>query len=184
MVRNGPGFPFFPLTFDLIQPGGSERTSSPFFSLINNQFFSAAAAPIICAAKAGGTKLTVETCPHYLTIAAEEIPDGATQYKCAPPIRETANQERLWKALGDGTIDFVASDHSPAPPQTKCTDTGDYMRAWGGIASLQLTLPLLWTRAHKRGFGIEDIARWLCRIIRRENLLLSTACVWPRSTTW
>ncbi|PYY00376.1 MAG: allantoinase AllB [Acidobacteria bacterium] len=133
---------------------------------------SSAAAPIICAAKAGGTKLTVETCPHYLTIAAEEIPDGATQYKCAPPIRETANQERLWKALGDGTIDFVASDHSPAPPQTKCTDTGDYMRAWGGIASLQLTLPLLWTRAHKRGFGIEDIARWLCREPARISGLL------------
>ena len=124
---------------------------------------SAAAAPMIRAAKANGTKLTVETCPHYLTITAEDIPDGATQFKCAPPIREAANQERLWDALRDRTIDFVASDHSPAPPQMKCTDTGDYMQAWGGIASLQLTLPLLWTSAHKRGFGIGDVARWLCR---------------------
>lgn len=124
---------------------------------------SAAAIPMIRKAKAGGTKLSVETCPHYLTIAAEEIPDGATQFKCAPPIREAANQERLWEALRDRTIDFVATDHSPAPPQMKCTDTGDYMRAWGGIASLQLSLPLIWTGAHKRGFGLGDVARWLCR---------------------
>ena len=124
---------------------------------------SAAAIPMIRKAKATGAKLSVETCPHYLTITAEEIPDGQTQFKCAPPIRESANQECLWDALRDGTIDFVATDHSPAPPQMKCTDTGDYMRAWGGIASLQLSLPLLWTSAHKRGFGIGDVARWLCR---------------------
>lgn len=124
---------------------------------------SAAAIATIRKAKAGGAKLSVETCPHYLTIAAEEIPDGATQFKCAPPIREAANQERLWEALQDGTIDFVATDHSPAPPQMKCTDTGDYMRAWGGIASLQLSLSLIWTSAHKRGFGLGDVARWLCR---------------------
>ncbi|HWY67805.1 MAG TPA: allantoinase AllB [Terriglobales bacterium] len=124
---------------------------------------SGAAAPMIHAAKSSGIKVSVETCPHYLTIAAEEIPDGATQFKCAPPIREAANQERLWDALRDGTIDFVATDHSPAPPQTKCAETGDYMRAWGGIASLQLSLPLLWTSAHKRGFGIDDVANWLCR---------------------
>jgi len=124
---------------------------------------SAAAISMIRAAKGSGAKLTVETCPHYLTIAAEEIPDGATHFKCAPPIREAANRERLWEALGDGTIDFVATDHSPAPPQMKCTDTGDYLRAWGGIASLQLSLPLIWSSAHKRGFGISDAARWLCR---------------------
>lgn len=124
---------------------------------------SAAAVPMIRKAKASGAKLTVETCPHYLTIAAEEIPKGATQFKCAPPIRESANQQLLWEALRDGTIDFAATDHSPAPPEMKCTETGDYMRAWGGIASLQLALPLLWTSAHKRGFGITDLARWLCR---------------------
>jgi len=125
---------------------------------------SSTAVPMIREAKARGINITVETCPHYLTIAVEEIPDGATQFKCAPPIREAANQEHLWAALRDGTIDFVASDHSPAPPQVKCTDTGDYMRAWGGIASLQLTLPLLWTSAHKRGFGISEVADWLCRL--------------------
>jgi len=124
---------------------------------------SAAAVPMIRAAKASGTKISVETCPHYLTIVAEEIPDGATQLKCAPPVRESDNQRRLWEALRDGTIDFVATDHSPAPPALKCIETGDYMRAWGGIASLQLSLPLLWTGAYKRGFGISDVAEWLCR---------------------
>jgi len=124
---------------------------------------SSSAAPIIREAKKSGISITVETCPHYLTLAAEEIPDGATQFKCAPPIREAANQEHLWAALRNGTIDFVATDHSPAPPQMKCTDAGDCMRAWGGIASLQLSLPLLWTSAHKRGFGIDDVAKWLCR---------------------
>lgn len=124
---------------------------------------SSGAVAMICAAKASGIQITVETCPHYLTISAEEIPDGATQFKCAPPIRDAVNQERLWAALQEGAIDFVATDHSPAPPQVKCTDSGDYVRAWGGIASLQLSLPLLWTSAHKRGFGLRDLAKWLCR---------------------
>ena len=98
---------------------------------------SAAALPMIRAAKANRTELTIETCPQYLTIASEKIPDGATQFKCAPPIRDAANQKLLWSALRDGTIDFVASDHSPAPPQMKCLDSGDYMQAWGGIASTE-----------------------------------------------
>jgi allantoinase len=124
---------------------------------------SASAIPKIRAAKQRGVIMTVETCPHYLTIAAEEVPDGGTAFKCAPPIRESANQQELWAALRENVIDFIASDHSPAPPEMKCCDTGDFMRAWGGIASLQLSLPLVWTGARKREIGIEHVANWLCR---------------------
>ena len=124
---------------------------------------SSAAVSMIRDAKSKGINISIETCPHYLTISAEEIPDGATQFKCAPPIRDAANQELLWAALQEGTIDFVATDHSPAPPSMKCVDTGDFMRAWGGIASLQLSLPLLWTNAHERGLSLLELAKWLCR---------------------
>jgi len=112
-------------------------------------------------ARRAGLPLTLETCPHYLTFAAEEIPDGATAYKCAPPIRERENRERLWRALGDGTIDLVASDHSPAPPALKCLEAGDFFRAWGGIASLELALAATWTGARARGRNLRDLARWL-----------------------
>jgi len=124
---------------------------------------SASAIPKIREAKQRGVSITVETCPHYLTIAAEEVPVGATAFKCAPPIRESANQQELWDALRENVIDFIASDHSPAPPEMKCCDTGDFMRAWGGIASLQLALPLVWTGARKREIEIEHVANWLCR---------------------
>jgi allantoinase len=124
---------------------------------------SSSAIPKIRAAKKRGVSITVETCPHYLSLAAEEVPNGATAFKCAPPIRESANQQELWAALREDVIDFVASDHSPAPPAMKCCDTGDFMRAWGGIASLQLGLPLVWTGARKRNIGIEHVADWLCR---------------------
>jgi allantoinase len=159
-------------TWLMSHPGAAEDQAIELLIRLSREFkarvhvvhlSSATAAPMIRTARASGAKVTVETCPHYLTIAAEEIPDGATQFKCAPSIRGAANQELLWSAMRDGTIDFVASDHSPAPSQMKCVDTGDYMRAWGGIASLQLTLPLLWTSAHKRGFSIDDVAKWLCR---------------------
>jgi len=113
-------------------------------------------------AKKDGLPVTVETCPHYLYWSAKDIGDGATQFKCAPPIREEENRERLWGALRAGLIDLVASDHSPCPPAMKCGDTGDFLRAWGGIASLQLSLPLLWTMASARGFSLADVARWLC----------------------
>src|SRR5438552_1565292 len=112
-------------------------------------------------ARRAGLPLTLETCPHYLTFAAEEIPDGATAYKCAPPIRERENRERLWRALGDGTIDLVASDHSPAPPALKCLEAGDFFRSWGGIASLELALAATWTGARARGRNLHDLARWL-----------------------
>jgi allantoinase len=113
-------------------------------------------------AKADGIQLTVETCPHYLHLAAENIPDGATEFKCCPPIRERANREQLWEALRDGTIDMVVSDHSPCPPDMKLREQGDFMKAWGGISSLQLRLPLMWTEARARGFTVNQLAEWLC----------------------
>lgn len=116
----------------------------------------------IARAKAKGLPLTVETAQHYLYFSAEEIPDGRTEFKCAPPIREKANNEKLWQALKAGIIDFVATDHSPAPPSMKQAETGDLQKAWGGIASLQLALPVLWTAARKRGCSPVDLARWLC----------------------
>jgi allantoinase len=113
-------------------------------------------------AKTDGLRVTLETCPHYLTFAAEEIPSGATQFKCAPPLRERANREKLWSALGDATIDLIASDHSPCPPAMKLCDQGDFLRAWGGIASLQLTLPAVWTQARSRGYALTHLAKWMC----------------------
>jgi len=113
-------------------------------------------------AKAAGVKISAETCPHYLYFVAEEIPDRATEFKCCPPIRESDNRERLWDALADGTIEMIVSDHSPCPPEMKLRDSGDFLRAWGGISSLQLRLPVVWTEARKRGHSIEDLAHWLC----------------------
>ncbi|MFK4088387.1 allantoinase AllB [Kribbella sp. NPDC020789] len=122
---------------------------------------SAEVLPLIAAAKADGVRITAETCPHYLTFAAEEIPDGATQYKCCPPIRESANRDLLWEGLRDGTIDLVVSDHSPSTIELKSLDTGDFGTAWGGIASLQLGLPAVWTEARRRGFTPSDVIRWM-----------------------
>jgi allantoinase len=113
-------------------------------------------------AKAERLAISVETCPHYLSFAAEDIPDGATEFKCAPPIRSRENRERLWGGLDDGAIDFIATDHSPCPPALKLPDEGDFLRAWGGIASLQLSLPVVWTRARSRGYSVSRLAEWLC----------------------
>jgi allantoinase len=123
---------------------------------------SADALPMLREAKAAALRITTETCPHYLTFAAEEIPDGATEFKCCPPIRERENREQLWSALGDGTIDMIVSDHSPCPPEMKSRETGDFLAAWGGISSLQLRLPIVWTEARRRGFSIQELAGWLC----------------------
>ena len=111
------------------------------------------------AAKAEGLPLTVETCPHYLTFAAEEIADGATHFKCCPPVRERENREKLWEAVADGTIDMVVSDHSPCIPALKLQESGDFMDAWGGIAALQFGLPVMWTNLKSRGFGLADLTR-------------------------
>jgi allantoinase len=123
----------------------------------------AAALPQLSAARRDGVAITVETCPHYLTFAAEEIPDGSPAYKCAPPIREQRERESLWKGLAAGDIDLVATDHSPSPPALKHLDDGDNVRAWGGIASLQLGLAALWTGMSTRGLPIERLADWLAR---------------------
>jgi allantoinase len=117
--------------------------------------------PRIASARAEGLPLTAETCPHYLHFTAERVPDGATAFKCAPPIREEANREALWRALGDGTLDFVASDHSPCSPALKQLEQGDFVAAWGGIAGLQLALPVTWTEARRRGFTLSHLARWM-----------------------
>jgi allantoinase len=119
--------------------------------------------PMIARARDIGIRITAETCPHYLSFSAEEIPDGATQYKCCPPIREAANRELLWSGLRDQTIDLVVSDHSPSTADLKRLDTGDFGEAWGGIASLQLGLPAVWTEARRRGFTLSDVARWMCQ---------------------
>ncbi len=121
----------------------------------------AEALPTLRLARAEFMPITVETCPHYLTFAAEDIPDGATQYKCAPPIRDAANREALWGALMAGDIDLVASDHSPCPPALKRSDTGDFFAAWGGIASLELGLSAVWTGARAQGASLADVARWM-----------------------
>ena len=112
-------------------------------------------------AKEEGLPVTAETCAHYLALAAEDIADGATEFKCAPPIRERENRERLWRALSSGVLDMVVSDHSPAPPEIKARETGDFAKAWGGIASLGLTLSVVWTEAHRRGCTLADVARWM-----------------------
>jgi len=129
---------------------------------------------MIRAAKAEGLPLTVETCPHYLHCCAEEIPDGATLFKCAPPIRSAANRDQLWAALADGTIDLIATDHSPCPPHMKHLDPtepgeapaalgeepGRFDEAWGGIASLSTALPVLWTDCLRRGYTLSQLAQW------------------------
>lgn len=117
--------------------------------------------PLLKRARAGGLPLTIETCPHYLTFAAEEIPDGATHFKCCPPVRERENREKLWAALADGTIDMIVSDHSPCTPNLKLLETGDFLEAWGGIAALQFSLPAIWTQLQKRGFGLLELTRWM-----------------------
>jgi allantoinase len=122
---------------------------------------SAGALPLIRQARQQGLPLTVETCPHYLSLAAEAIPDGATQFKCCPPIRGERNRDALWQALGSGDIDCVVSDHSPSTPELKRLDSGDFSQAWGGIASVQLGFPVVWTEAVRRGHGLGDVARWM-----------------------
>ncbi|QNE73935.1 allantoinase AllB [Streptomyces finlayi] len=112
----------------------------------------------IAAAKREGVRVSVESCPHFLTLTAEEVPDGATEFKCCPPIREAANQDALWQGLADGTIDCIVSDHSPCTTDLK---TPDFASAWGGISSLQLGLPAIWTEARRRGHGIDDVVRWM-----------------------
>ncbi|HEU0182081.1 MAG TPA: amidohydrolase family protein, partial [Agromyces mariniharenae] len=115
----------------------------------------------IAAARREGVRLSAETCPHYLTLTAEEIAPGATAFKCCPPIRGAANREGLWAGLESGTFDFVVSDHSPAPASLKLAGHGDFAEAWGGIASLQLGLPVVWTEARRRGIPLARVVEWM-----------------------
>lgn len=117
----------------------------------------------IAAARADGVRLTVETCPHYLSFVASEVPDGATEFKCCPPVREADNRELLWRGLADGTINGVVSDHSPCTLALKRFDSGDFADAWGGVSSLQLGLSAVWTQARARGHDLVDVARWMSR---------------------
>jgi allantoinase len=122
---------------------------------------SATALPLLARARSEGLPISVETCPHYLCLSAEDVPLGDTRFKCAPPIRERTNRDALWQGLVDGIIDFVVTDHSPCTPGLKQLGAGDFTEAWGGIASLSLGLPSLWTEARARGIGIEQLAGWL-----------------------
>jgi allantoinase len=121
----------------------------------------AAALPLLAEAKAEGLRITAETCPHYLVFDEERIPDGASAFKCCPPIRDAANQDALWRGLADGTIDLVVSDHSPSTAERKLAGDGDFQVAWGGIAGLQFGLPAVWTSARRRGIPLETVVAWL-----------------------
>jgi allantoinase len=145
--------------------------------------------------KRSGLPITVETCPHYLHFIAEQIPDGATQYKCAPPIRTAAHRELLWDGLARGVIDTIGSDHSPCPPEMKQLESGNFMAAWGGIASLQLTLPIVWTECFARSIPMEQMFRWvsdnpakLIGLSARKGRLAAgydaDLIVWNPETTW
>ncbi|MEM9417546.1 MAG: allantoinase AllB [Planctomycetota bacterium] len=117
--------------------------------------------PMLAEAKNEGLPLTVETCPHYLAFAAENIPDGFTLAKCAPPVRDEGNRRALWDALQSGLIDMVVSDHSPCPPDMKSLEEGSFEKAWGGISSLQLGLSIIWKMAQEAGLGLRDVAAWM-----------------------
>jgi allantoinase len=116
---------------------------------------------VIVRARAEGLRISAETCPHYLTFAADDVPDADTRFKCAPPIRAREHREALWRGLMSGALDLIATDHSPAPPSTKCIDSGDFIRAWGGIASLQIGLAAAWTGAVQRGISLDLLLQWM-----------------------
>ena len=158
-------------TFLLSRPREAENEAVELMIRLSQEFgtrvhivhlSSAEAVPTLRDAQAAGVAITAETCPHYLHFAAEQVPAGATEFKCCPPIRESENREELWQGLADGTIGFVVSDHSPCPGEMKLRESGDFMNAWGGIASLQLRLPIIWTEARRRGFNLHDVTKWLC----------------------
>jgi allantoinase len=140
----------------VIQAAGRTRTRAHILHLSSSD-----ALPMLASARRDGVRVTAETCPHYLVLTAEEVPDGATQFKCCPPVREASNRELLWQGLADGAIDCVVSDHSPCTPELKRLDVGDFGLAWGGISSLELGLPVVWTEARRRGFSLTDVVRWM-----------------------
>lgn len=138
---------------------------------------SADALASIAWAKHDGVRISAETCPHYLVLAAEDVAPGATAYKCCPPIREASNRDELWRGLAAGVIDFVVSDHSPAPAELKLAGDGDFAEAWGGIASLQLGLPIVWTEARHRGIRLERVVEWMSAAPARRVGLASKGAI-------
>jgi allantoinase len=169
-ARVGAGDPRAYATYLESRPPGAEvaavelliRLAREFGTRVHVVHVSAAEAlPLLHDAREAGLPITAETCPHYLHFDAEDVPDGATEMKCAPPIRRAANREDLWTALGAGWIDLVATDHSPCPPEMKLRDSGDFMRAWGGIASLQLGMAAVWRNARERGYTPAHLAGWM-----------------------
>ncbi len=129
-------------------------------------------------AQASEVAISAETCPHTLHFVAEDVPSRATEFKCCPPIRERGNRERLWEGLVEGTIDMIVSDHSPCPVEMKVRESGDFFAAWGGISSLQLRLPVVWTEAQRRGYSFQHLAKWLCENPARQvNLELSKGAI-------
>ena len=179
-VSDGPSSDYS--TFLASRPRAAENEAVELMIRLSREFgtrvhivhlSSADAVPLLREAQAAGVAITAETCPHYLHFAAEEVPDGATEFKCCPPIRERENREELWRGLAAGTIDMIVSDHSPCPAQMKLAETGDFLAAWGGIASLQLRLPIAWTEARRRGFSLRDLAKWVCENPARQVRLES-----------
>jgi allantoinase len=158
-------------TFLRSRPRGAENDAIEMMIRLSREFgtrvhivhlSSAQAIPTIRAAQQAGVRITAETCPHYLHFNAEEIGNGDTEFKCCPPIRERENREQLWRGLEDQTIGMIVSDHSPCPSEMKLRETGDFMAAWGGIASLQLRLPVIWTEAKRREYSLQQVFQWLC----------------------
>lgn len=168
---NATGSPLAYETFLASRPRAAENEAIELMIRLSREFdvrvhivhhSSAEALPMLAEAMVAGVKITAETCPHYLHFAAEEIADGATEFKCCPPIRERENREQLWRALNKGTIQMIVSDHSPCPPEMKLLESGNFLEAWGGISSLQLRLPVVWSEARRRGHTLNQLAQWLC----------------------
>lgn len=168
---NATGSPLAYETFLASRPRAAENKAIELMIKLSREFdvrvhivhhSSAEALPMLAEAIVAGVKITAETCPHYLHFAAEEIADRATEFKCCPPIRERENREQLWRALNDGTIQMIVSDHSPCSPEMKLLESGNFLEAWGGISSLQLRLPVVWSEARRRGHTLNQLAQWLC----------------------
>ena len=158
-------------TFLSSRPCGDENAAIELMIRLSKEFgtrvhivhlSSAEALPMLQRARAEGVRISAETCPHYLYFGSEDIADRRTEFKCCPPIRDRNNREELWRGLQEGTIETIVSDHSPCPGEMKLAAEGDFMRAWGGISSLQLRLPIVWSEAKRRGLSFVDITRWLC----------------------
>jgi len=170
LLREPVGDPRSHATWANSRPPGAEQGAIELLTALAREFgtrvhvvhlAAPAALPVISDARAAGTQVTCETCPHYLCFDAESIPDGATEFKCAPPIRPAVDRDGLWQGLIDGDIDLIASDHSPAPAAMKQLEDGDFLSAWGGIASLQIGISAVWTRMRARGLGIGRVADWM-----------------------